>query len=117
MLKIRKEQMAVFQEFMRTQFEDQMVRHLRSRFGEELIATSEQDLRTMIRAGTDKAARYEVTTEDDVRCYLEFMVTLGSDFDTNPACSWAGDILREEHYNGTAKMDRLGEYELFLLQG
>lgn len=112
MLVIRKEQMDIFSRHMLKQFEDLMANHLRSRFPEQTRDISEPDLRNLINDGIDKDETYNITIEDNVQRYLEYIVTYGSDFDTNPETSWAGDILRMEDLDGTRKRDRLNEYAL-----
>ncbi len=117
MLVIREEQMKVFQASMLKKFEDKMVIHLRSNFSKEIENTIAHNLRVIVRAGIENAAKYDVTTEDDIRCYLEYMAIYGPDFDTNPKTSWAGDILRLKSIDGAEKMDRISEYDLFQMQG
>ena len=110
MLIIGKDQMEMFSKNMLIRFEDRMVAHLQTTFPDQMKDMSEPDLRVTIQAGIDSAAQYGVTTEDDVPRYLEYMVTYGSDFDTNPKTSWAGEILRTESIDGSVKMDLLDEH-------
>lgn len=117
MLVIREEQMKVFQADMLQKFEDRMVVHLKTNFHREIENTIAHNLRVIVRAGIEKAAEYDITTENDIRCYLEYMAIYGADFDTAPKTSWAGDILRLEDIDGTEKMDKMAEYDLFQMQG
>lgn len=117
MLKIRKEQMDVMSDYMLIQFEDRMVLHLRSTFPEQTKDTIELDLRAMIEAGIEKADKYDVTDESDVERYLECMVLYGPNFDADSRTSWAGEILRDERLIGTEKMNKINDYELFMLAG
>jgi hypothetical protein len=117
MLIIRKEQMEVFRRYVLQQFEDRMVTHLRTACHERLNDMPEAELRTMIQYGIAKADGYGVKAEDDVQRYLELMVVYGSDFDTNPQTSWAGDILRTANLAGSVKIDRMDKYDLFLMEG
>lgn len=109
MLIIRKEQMAVLSQYMRRQFEHRLMMHLRTAFPERLQDIPEAELLAMIQGGIDKAAAYGVELEDDVERYVEYMVPYGSDFDTNPQTAWAGEILRTEHLDGSAKIASLDE--------
>jgi radical SAM superfamily enzyme with C-terminal helix-hairpin-helix motif len=115
MLKIRDEQMKVFEEASLRNFEDRMVIHFRSNLLEQTKNMSEQDLRELIKMGIDRAELYEVTDEVDVERFLECMVRYGSDFDTDPKTSWAGEILRDESFTGTEKMNQINDYELFVI--
>ena len=91
--------------------------HLRSNFLEQTKNLPEHVLREMIRSGINKAETYEVTDEVDVERFLECMVRYGEDFDNDPKTSWAGEILRDEGFNGREKMNRINDYELFVLLG
>jgi hypothetical protein len=115
MLVMRKEQMDVFGNYEIKKFEDRMVLHLRSSLPEEAETITEEVLRQMIQTGIDKAESYQVTDEVDVERFLECMVRYGSDFDTDPKTSWAGEILRDEGFTGTEKMNQINDYELFVL--
>lgn len=117
MLVIRKEQMDVFGNYEIRKFEDRMVLHLRSSLPEETKSITERVLREMIHAGIDKAESYQVTDEVDVERFLECVVRYGRVFDTDPKTSWAGEILRDESFTGTEKMNQINDYELFVLIG
>lgn len=110
MLVIRKEQMEVFSRYMLKKFEDRMVIHLQSSFSEPTKGMPETDLRSMIQTATDKAKVYNVTTEDDVQRYLEYMMIYGPKFDTDPKTMWARKILRTEDIDGTEKMELMDEH-------
>jgi hypothetical protein len=113
MLKIRKAQMDSLSEARLKQFEDRMVVHLRAACPEETRATTDSELRSTIRTGMDDAAKYEITSEVDVRRYLECVVVYGPDFDTNPKTAWAGPLLNHKQWSGTEKMNQVDEYALF----
>ena len=117
MLVIRKQQMDVFRNYEIKKFEDRMVLHLRSGFPEQTKTIPEQALREMILTGIDKAESYKVTDEVDVERFLECIMRYGSDFDTDPNISWAAEILRDESFTGTEKMNQINNYELFVLTG
>jgi hypothetical protein len=117
MLKIREEQMKAFVQAVLLGYEDRMVIHLRSSFPEQTKTLPEHALREMIRTGMNKAEVYEVKDETDVERFLECMVRYGEDFDRDPQTSWAGEILRDEGFNGTEKMNQINDYELFVIAG
>lgn len=117
MLKIRKTQMDSLSEAMLKQFEDRMVIHLRSACPEQTHDIPEPELRVTIRQGIDSAAQYNITSEVDIRRYLECVVVYGPDFDTNPKTAWAGHILNNKQLSGTEKMNRVDEYALFDFAG
>jgi hypothetical protein len=113
MLKIRKTQMDSLSEAMLKQFEDRMVTHLRAACPEQTQDLPESELRTVIRTGIENAAKYDITSEVDIRRYLECSVVYGLDFDTNPKTTWASHILNNKDLSGTEKMNRVDEYALF----
>lgn len=113
MLKIRQSQMDSLSEAMLKRFEDRMVMHLRAACPEQTRELPEPELRGTIRAGMGSAAKYEITSEIDIRRYLEGVVVYGLDFDTNPKTAWAGSILNNKKLSGTEKMNRVDEYALF----
>ena len=113
MLRIRTEQFDVFSKHMRQQFEDRMAVRLRSRFPDHTRPIEEPELRTFIRNGIERAATHNVTAEFDVQRYLEYMVKYGQEFDASPDMSWAGDILNREDLDGSEKMDRIDDRDLF----
>jgi len=117
MLTIRKEQMDAFSQAMLKQFENQMVIHLNSNFPNETKEISEGELRTFIQEGIEQAEQYQITLEDDVRRYLEFIVMYGQNFDTNPDTAWTCEILHTKELDGTAKMDLIDERELEMVRG
>lgn len=111
MLTIRKEQMQVFEERMRRQFEDRMVKDLGTKFPDQTKTMAEDGLRSLIDAGIEKAKHYGITAEEDVQAFLEYMLIYSPDFDTDPETSWAGEILCREDIIGRLKMRRLKETE------
>ena len=113
MLTIRREQMEALGRQSLQQFEAALLEHLRTRFPTQTDGRLDPELRTMIHDGIDRATVYGITLENDVRRYVEWMVLYGPDFDRNPETAWAGDILRTDDLDGTEKIDRIEEAELF----
>jgi hypothetical protein len=113
MLKIRKTQMDSLSEYTLRQFENRMAVHLRTTFPKYTEDLAEAELRVRIHTGVAQAAQYNVTVEDDVRRYLEYVTMYSVDFDTNPQSAWAGEILRTQDISGAEKMDRIDAYDLF----
>ncbi len=87
--------------------------HLRAVFPDEWGPAAEPTLRRFILAQSSRAAIYGVDSEEDLGLYLEFATVHGHDFDTNPRKAWASEILRSRFLNGSEKMDRLEDYEIF----
>jgi hypothetical protein len=109
---IRRSQMGVFAEYMRDQFSVRMQKHLRTAFPEYTKALDEASLRELIASGIEKAAGYNFEFEDVIQRYLEYTILLSEDFDTDPATSWAGNILRDAD-SASRKMSRIDDAYLF----
>ena len=114
MLTIRKEQMAVFAQAEIRKFEDRVVIHLNKFFPRQCEALGDSKLRETIRYGIKRAATYGITAARDVRKYIDAMVALGRDFDTDRRLPWAGEILRARAISGIkmAKLIRTADKHL-----
>ena len=93
MFRIRVEQKAAFREDALRQFEEQMVAHVQRCFAANAQQVGESELRTLIRAGIQRAARYGVVDRRDVARFIDLMVVFGADFDER--LGWAKAILCE----------------------
>jgi len=95
MLKIRKEQMEVFEQAAIRNFEDEMVRHMKKFSLLHCKVIEDNGVREVIRLGIDRSEKYSLTNRGPVRFYIELMFMFGSDFDTDPQYPWAGEILND----------------------
>jgi hypothetical protein len=108
-------QMEALSKYMLEQFENRMVDHLRDILAVQTEDMTTEDLRHLIRQGVDKAEAYKITDELEVETYLECMVQYGVNFDTDTQTSWAGEILRDERFSETDKMQRIDEHRMLEL--
>lgn len=104
---IGEQQMEAFSKYMRRQFEDRMVNHIRASFSDQTRQLDEQGLRKLVILGINRAEGYGIAFEDDIQRYLEYMMLLSQDFDTNPRSSWAGNILLDDGVDGAQKIARI----------
>ncbi len=96
-MKIRTEQIEVFEQAAVRNFEDEMVEHLAD-FSPPLFKVIKQDqMRQAVRFGMSQAGQYGLTLRGPLRLYLEMMLLFGSHFDTDPQYAWAADILKHQH--------------------
>lgn len=95
MLKIRKEQMEIFEQAAIRNFEDEMVQHLKKFSPRHCDVIGEDNVREVIRLGIERGKKYNLTNRGPVRFYIELMFMFGSDFDTDPQLPWAGKILND----------------------
>ena len=113
---IRKEQMDTFSKSQVDAFVARMVKHLRGDFPAQCEAQQlqEEDLDSFVRQGMTDAKQYGVVYEDDIRLYIECRVLLSPKFDRDKKnYPWAGEILRRDDIDGTAKMNEIDQHMLF----
>jgi hypothetical protein len=108
MLRIRKEQLAVFGPLGKKAFEDRVIAHIQKIFPEQSESLGEPKLRETIQYGTQRAAAYKIISERDVCKYIDLMILYGRDFDKDPKLPWAQSILQNQAIrNPSSKIERL----------
>jgi len=95
-LKLRRDQMAAFEERALAQFEPRMLAHLRRCFPRQCEALGDSNVREAIRYGIERAGSYDIVAERDVCMYIELMFIFGRDFDTDKRFPWASEILNDD---------------------
>jgi hypothetical protein len=100
MLTLSPKHMQVFSEAALERFEEMMVAHLKKFFPDFCDAAGEEQLRETIHYGIERAAAYRITAACDVCKYIDLMVVLGCDFDTDKELPWAGGILKTRNTPG-----------------
>jgi len=95
MLLIRKQQIELFEEVRSPEFEDYMVAHLKDFTPLHSASLREPGIRTLISVGIERARKYGFTWRGPVKFYIETMILLGVDFDTDPQYPLPGKILRD----------------------
>lgn len=93
MLVIRREQMEVFRQAIRTAFENEMVGHSKAFSPRLCEVLGEEQLRVALCRVMDRADGYGLTNRGPVRLFIELMFLFGSAFDTDPQYPWAAQIL------------------------
>lgn len=86
--------MEVFAAGTLRKFEDLVLAHLKKFFPNQCKALGEARIRETIRYGVDRARGYQIVAERDVCKYIDLVIVLGRDFDTDDELPWAGRILR-----------------------
>jgi hypothetical protein len=85
MLKIRKEQMSVFQQQAERNFIDSVVKQLRTDHVETVQDIPEDKLYKRVEYGTQRAREYGLTWENNLATFVILMFEIGPDFDKFPA--------------------------------
>ena len=94
MLKIREEQMKVFEEAALQSFEDEMVAHSKKFTPRLCEVIGEEQLRVALRRAMERAGTYGFTYRGPIRLFIELMFLYGSDFDTDLQYPAVGEVLR-----------------------
>jgi glucose-6-phosphate 1-dehydrogenase len=110
MLVIRDEQIKALDESMLRSFKNRMVSYLREACPKEALNMSDEELRSLIQGGIDKAESYGIFEDEDVRRFLEYMLILNPDFDQDSSFPEIQEILNDEEMDGTEKMDEVDFY-------
>jgi hypothetical protein len=106
MLTIRDEQIQALARADVARFEQRVFAHLKEFFPAQCRPLTEQELRRTIRVGLERAASYEIVSQRDVCMFIDLMMVLGRDFDTDKRFPWAQEILAKPS-EPAAKMDAL----------
>lgn len=93
MLTIRAEQMGVLDQAARKRFEDEMVAHLKGFTPEHSEVLGEPGVRRLIGFAVERAGGHGFRLRGPIRFYLELILMIGSDFDTDPQFPWAAEAL------------------------
>ena len=102
MLRIRNEQMMIFEAERRRLFEERAVRYLR-----ELPSASgepEAALRRVVGGAWDKGERHGLRNEHDVLQLVGICHIFGVDFDAHPDRPWAREVLDHPRMSAASKM-------------
>lgn len=84
MIKIRTEQIKVFEVEAFKHFEDEMVEHSKEFSPRLCEVLGDEQLRVALQQAMSRASRYGFTNRGSMRLYIELMFLFGSDFDTDP---------------------------------
>ena len=90
---VRNEQMKTFRNASAGAFEQQMVEHLTNFARVHAESIGEKMLQQLVHLGVERAELHGWTQKGPVEFYLELMVMLGADFDTDPQYPWISEIL------------------------
>jgi hypothetical protein len=108
LLKIRDEQMKIFEQAAQRNFAGEMVGHVRQFAPRHSKIIGEHGVRQVVGMGMERARRYGLNNRGPVRFYIELMFMLGSDFDTDPQYPWASEVLNESNCpDQSERADRL----------
>ena len=114
MLQIRQEQLDALEESYFNRFIDRMFHHLKARFPYHLDEVHPTTLHETILTGVLRAEEYGIKDQNDIKRFLEYLIEYGTKFGDSTETNWAQKILHS-NATGTEKMDRIDQYDLFVL--
>jgi hypothetical protein len=97
-LTIRREQWDVLARAEWDNYENWVHDHVLAFFPRKYKAAGEAHIREMIHYGIERAVSHGFTIKSDVCRYIDLMVVLGRDFDTDERLAWAADILGKKKH-------------------
>ena len=92
---IRTEQMETFQTAAVRNYEEDVVAHLKEFAPARCEICGDTAVRRFVGLGIERAKTYGMTTRGPVRLYIDLMLTLGADFDSDPQLPWATGVLND----------------------
>ena len=107
MLRIRIEQLQVFERATEAAAERRMVEHAAKFFPAQAKALGLERLVDVIRDGRRRAARYGLVRERDVFLFIDLMFALSFRFDVHPKVPWARRILTNASMTPPQRIERL----------
>lgn len=96
MLRIRPEQMKVFEQDMLKRFKEEMVEHSKEFSPELCNIIGEEQLRVALKQAMKRANEYGFSNRGPIRLYIDMMFLFGSDFDTDPQYLKLTEILKRD---------------------
>lgn len=104
---IRKAQVEALRWSVRRRFaEDELTRHVRRTWPDELAAAGEESIRGLVRRTLDTARSHGIDRLEDLARFLNLVMRWGEGFDRDPDRPWAREILASG-LSGTTKVYRL----------
>ena len=112
---LRNEQIDALAKSHKDAFVARMVQHLRNDLPRQCEAQglNEDDLEPLVRQGMSNAEDHGITSQVGIRQYLDCMVVLGPDFDSDGKHPWAQEILANDDLSPSEKADALAWNKLF----
>ena len=90
-------------------FESSMVEHVRTYFPNHYRIAGDDGTRDVVRYAVERAASHGHDTQRGVCFYLNVMLILGSNFDTDPQIPWAVEILTDEVPEPEYRIEKLAD--------
>jgi len=109
MLIIRNEQIEALKSDRQTKFIKKVYKYLIQDHNDKISSLQKNEIENIIILGIEKSALYKISSEKAITLYIVIMLILGIDFDTNPHYDWAKEILINEEYQESEKIQKLSQ--------
>jgi hypothetical protein len=109
MLVVRRAQLDVLREAALRQLEQRICELMRRYWLEACDALTAAELRELVRDGVTRGRSHGLASERDLTRFVNVMFALGFEFDSDPQCAWAVDVLRTPGVPASTRMDQLCE--------
>jgi hypothetical protein len=93
MFKMRREQKEAFSRDAMADFEARTMAHLAKHFPAICQTVGDRIVLRLVRHAVERAASYGIDTERGAATYAHVVLMYGRDFDVDPTCAWAAEIL------------------------
>lgn len=117
MLTIREAQFQVFRQAAARALAQRIAECLAPHWPEEYGELGPDGVRELIENGIEKARKYGITQDRDLGRYVNLMLFLGEEFDSDPELPWAAETLCDPGLQPQSKLDRLLEHSLRWAEG
>jgi hypothetical protein len=104
MFVIRREQLRAMRPD-RAELHTWIAQHLREHFAEQTEEMDDDSLLAFAAEGDGRAFEYGIEDAVAVCKFVDLMILLGKDFDTNPAYPWAAAILKDSSMSPSDRID------------
>jgi hypothetical protein len=92
---------------MRESFESDMVARLRDTYPAQASRHTDAALLAFVRAGIQRAETYRVDTVSDVERWIDLMVRMGPQFDSDPRWPEVLETLRQQEVDAQIRLDMI----------
>jgi hypothetical protein len=93
LFQLREDHIRALESVAEDNFADRGVQHLRRILPEATASETDDQLRERVFECVGRAGKYGLATEQQVMSFADATYLAGEHFDTDPACTWAPDIL------------------------
>ena len=107
MLTIRKEQMDELAGVTHRRYVEKTVLHLRNLFSEQAAKQPDSELRALVEEGIVRAKKYHITDGRELTLFINLMIGLDRNFETQPANGWIRQLLEHPELQPDEKMDMI----------